>query len=214
MNLRPWIVILFTFVFLVGCSANAEQETPAPKDDASDEAEDSRVVTIGDKTFDRDDLAFYTLMSQIKLTLEKTAAKSESERTYYEEQLAYYENINVNLQSLIELYSMSLLAEEKNYFVPEEKLHDAVVSFKEKVGKNDESTALVEDFGLEKYNRHIEEYIRQTILRDRVVKELEAELKEEKPEATEREINYLLEKKFEDLYMDQTSSLEMEINLQ
>src|SRR5690625_2137133 len=161
-----------------------------------------------------DDLEFYTLMNRLKITLQMDVTKNDEEFSYLKEKVTYYENINVNLQSLIELYAMSLLAEEKNYFVPDEKLRDAVEDYNEQVAGNEEATEPVDSFGREKYNRNIEEYIRETILRDRIAGELEAELQEENPEAEEKEINYLLEKKFEDLYMDQLSTLEMEIHLQ
>ena len=208
------IFLLMLSLFLIGCTTSAESNTETTEEEQPVETNDSRVVTIQEKTFEMDDLDFYTLMNKVKLMLQKEADANENNVSYYEEQLEYYENINVNLQSLIELYAMSLLAEEKNYFVPDEKLRDAVEDFNEQVAGSEEATELVEEFGREMYNRNIEEYIRETILRDRIAGELEAELQEENPEAMEREINYLLEKKFEDLYMDQLSTLEMEIHLQ
>ncbi len=56
------------------------------------------------------------------------------------------------------------------------------------------------------------EYMRQSLLRDRVVEDLEKELKKEKPKATEPEINFELHKDFEELYMDQLKSLKIKIH--
>src|SRR5690625_6998467 len=102
-------------------------------------------------------------MNQIKLILQIDIAEGDDTIAYLEEQRTYYDNINVNLQSMIELYAMSLLAEEKNYFVPEDKLQTAIKKYNEKVSNVAEATKLIEEYGQEKYNRNIEEYIQQTI---------------------------------------------------
>src|SRR5699024_11870096 len=86
--------------------------------------------------------------------------------------------------------------------------------FNNNIEEVDEAVELIDEYGEQQYNRQIEEYIRQTMLRDRVAQELEEELIEENPEAIEEEINYLLEDKYDDLLMDQMSTLEMDIHLQ
>src|SRR5690625_2068647 len=167
-----------------------------------------------EKIFDKEDISFYNVMNKIKLILQIDVAEGDDKIAYLEEQRTYYDNINVNLQSMIELYAMSLLAEEKSYFVPEDKLQTAIKEYNEKVSNVAEANKLIEEYGQEKYNRNIEEYIRQTILRDRIAKELEEELMEENPDVGKEEINYLLEDKFEDLLMAQIASLDMNIHLQ
>lgn len=219
MKMRRGLILLLA-LFLIGCTSNAatEDTEQASADETAETAEteqtaDGKVVTIQDKTFDDDDLEFYTLMNKLKLILEMNEAESDDQTEYLEEQQTYYDNVNVNLQSMIELYAMSLLAEEKNYFVPDEKLQKLVKEFKEKVEKVEEATALIETFGEKKFNRNIEEYIRQTTLRDRIAGELKEEIEEENPDAIKDEILYMLEEKFEDLLMDQIYSLEMDIHI-
>jgi len=220
-NIRSGFLIVLSCFLLLGCTTNAATDTEQDETENQEQSEveqeeqrdDARVVTIEDKTFADEDFEFYTLMNQIKIALQIDVAESEKEVTYWEEQRAYYENVNVNLQSLIELYGMSLLAEEKNYFVPDEKLQDAVATYKERVNHVTEAVRLIEEFGQEKYNRHIEEYIRQTMLRDRIAKELEERIAEDNPEATEEEINYMVEQEFEELLMSHMATLEMEIHL-
>src|SRR5690625_6706677 len=79
-------------------------------------------------------------MNQIKLILQIDIEEGDDTIAYLEEQRTYYDNINVNLQSMIELYAMSLLAEEKNYFVPEDKLQTAIKKYNEKVSNVAEAT--------------------------------------------------------------------------
>lgn len=213
---RLTFILIISSLLLGGCTTPSEgsNEEVVEESEKKEIASDSKVVTINGKTFNEDDLEFYTLINKVKIQLQVAESNDEDQRTYYEEQLEYYDNINVNLQSLIELYAMSLLAEEKNYFVPDEKLQDAVKKFNEQVENNEASISLIESYGREKYNRNIQEYVRQTILRDRIAKELEEEVLEEKPDAEEAEISYFLEDKFEQLYAAQIATLDMEIHLQ
>ena len=220
MKLRIGFLLLLSFSLLIGCSTNAQSNTEqndgeeAQSEQQTELQTDEDVVTIEDKTFTGDDLDFYTTMNQLKLVVQIESAEDDNTVAYIEEQRTYYENINVNLHSMIELYAMSLLAEEKNYFVPDEKLLAAVEDFNDNIQEVNEAVNLIDEYGEQKYNRQIEEYIRQTMLRDRVAQELEEELIEENPEALEEEINYLLEDKYDDLLMDQMSTLEMDIHLQ
>lgn len=212
------IGLLVLSIFLIGCAANSDSEATTETEENEVEATEGNntgdVVTMQDKTFDEEDLAFYKLMNEVSIMLQINEVEDDDKIAYLEEQLAYYENVNVNLQSMIELYAMSLLAEEKNYFVPDDNLQDAVKDFNEKIANSDDATDAIEVFGDVNYNRNIEEYIRQTTLRDRIAGELKEEIKDDNPDAIDNEINYLLEDEFEELYMGQLATLDMEIHLQ
>src|SRR5690606_6190315 len=120
---RLTFILIISSLLLGGCTTPSEgsNEEVVEESEKKEIASDSKVVTINGKTFNEDDLEFYTLINKVKIQLQVAESNDEDQRMYYEEQLEYYDNINVNLQSLIELYAMSLLAEEKNYFVPDEK---------------------------------------------------------------------------------------------
>lgn len=219
MKIRMSFILVLAFLFMTACAANDASVQEEPDEKSQDNTEeqrqdDAKVVTMEGKVFTEKDLNFYTTMNQLKLLLQINTATDDDTIHFLQEQQTYYENVNVNLQSMIELYAMSLLAEEKNYFVPAEKLQAAVEDLNEEIANVKEATKLVDDYGKEAYNRNIEEYMSQSILRDRIAAELKDELIEEHPNADEKEINYLLEDKFEDLMMDQISSLEMDIHLQ
>lgn len=153
-------------------------------------------------------------MNKIKIILQIDATDDEDEKNYYREQLNYYDFTNANLQSLIELYSITLLAEEKNYFVPDEKLEKALEKYEDQIQNVPEAVDLIETFGKETYKRKLKEYVRQSMLRERVVNELKEDIEADNPDADELEINYTLEKYFDDLLMDQIASLDLEIHLQ
>src|SRR5690625_2057827 len=80
--------------------------------------------------------------NQVDINLEKEQSTIDKENIeeraeFWNEQLEYYENVNVNLQSLIETYAMSLLAEEKNFFVPDEKIETEVDKLLKQIENNE-----------------------------------------------------------------------------
>ncbi len=79
--------------------------------------------------------------------------------------------------------------------------------------KSKEATSLIEEFGEDTYKQKIDEYIRQVLLRDRIAQDLEQEVIDENPDASEEEINYLTENKYDDLYMAQMETLEVEVHV-
>lgn len=211
------IIVLFFSLLLVafGCSS---LETEVENGDSQLETNkiespfiDGKVVTIDGHTFDERDLQFHTLMNKVIVILEKAANETDADR--YDEQLDYYDYVNANLQTLIELYSMTLLAEEKHYFIPDEKLIEQKNAFRKKVDRNEEARELIQTYGEELYGEKLDEYVRQIMLRDRIVEDLEKEIAEENPHASNQEVSYLLENKFNDLYMAQMATLEVEIHV-
>lgn len=230
MRLKKWIIITLSIVFIstmTACSSDdpsgsqTDEQINSGEQTGEQTESDGDVITIQDKTFTYDDIAFHQLMNKVKIALqlekdlETLHGEEADDRTqFWNEQMAYYDHFNANLQSLIEIYSMALLAEEKNYFVPEEKLENFVNEFADKVAGNEKAEQLISDFGESEYKYHLREYIRQMTLRDRVAAELEKEIKEENPDLSEHEINYLLSQKYEDLHADQVASLELEIHVQ
>lgn len=232
MNSRKFAVIfLIIGIFLSACSNSEEQpiegdqetgEVPIEKEDNNKTAleEKDAVVTINDETFYADDLEFFTLMENIQFEInrhydqqEYEGAELEDRNVYWDEQFQYYVNVNVQLQNLIEIYAMALLAKEKNYFNPVEDIDQEVVAFYSGVENIPAVQELVVDFGETEFRRKIDEYMDYSLLRDRVVDDLIEDLKTEKPNMSEEELNYELAKAYEDLFMDHMNDLQVDIHI-
>lgn len=210
---------LLTIAFLLGACSEETEEPNTSKQQETNILED-RVITIQDKTFTKDDLEFYTLMKKIQIETNRyfdLEQQNDEERKslndYWDEQLSYYDNINVQLQHLVELYAISLLAEEKHYDVPSEKLEKEVETFRSGVKDIEKANQLILDYGEARYNQNIYDYTRQSILRDRVVADLEEQIREEQPTILDQELNYVLSKQFEELYIDQVNDLVIEVHV-
>src|SRR5699024_11749252 len=105
--------------------------------------------------------------------------------------------------SMIEIKSMSHLDEEKNYFVPDEKLEAKVEDVEKQTEANEAVGQLIQDFGESDYHYNLREYVRESTLRDRVAEDLSDDIAEENPDASENERNLLLNDEFDDLFMNQ-----------
>lgn len=231
MKNRRWLTLpcLLLVVFLIAsCASDADSNEAVDKevenqaaDESNQEEGSESIVTIDGEDMTRDDLAFYTLMDKIKIELNRAEDEEDlageelaDKNAYWDEQLAQYENVNIGLQSMIEIKSMSLLAAEKNYFVPDEKLEVKVEDFEKQTEGNEAVAQLIQEYGEKDYHYHLREYVRESTLRDRVAEDLSEDIAEENPDASEIERNFLLNDEFEDLFMDQLASLEVEIHLE
>ncbi|MFS0576079.1 hypothetical protein AB1K83_10605 [Sporosarcina sp. 179-K 3D1 HS] len=202
--------LLAAVLLLTACTAT---ETQVEQD-----VEEEPIVTIEGQSFDEEDLKFYTTMKQVEIewghlqAIKGLQGEELAERNaYWDEHKRQYANKNVQLQNLIEIHAMSLLAEEKNYFVPDEKLDREVEELTKAIQANEETWEIVQEYGEEDYRLDIREYLRKRLLRDRVYRELEKQVREELPDATDQEVNYATNSRYEDLYVEQVASLERKI---
>lgn len=220
--IRKVLVSVIIVMLLSSCSSGE------PKDESTNEQSGSvkelkssdEMVTINEKVFTKDDLDFYTLMSKVDVELKRhldketfTGEKLKDRMEYWDEQLKLYENVNVNLQKLIEIHSMALLAEEKGYYIAEKDLEKKMKDFENRIGEVEEASQFIKEYGQEKYNGYLKEYVRKSMLQEKVIDDLLTDIKKEHAETPEDEINYLLEQKYEDLYIDQVKSLDIKMNM-
>ena len=216
---RILYAVMIAAAILGGC-AEAATLADNQHEDSKEVFQEEDVVTIEGHIFTKDDLAFYTLMEKIKIELaraeetEQLKADALAEgNAYWDDKVNQYENINVQLQGLIDIYAMSLLAEEKHYFIPIEKLEEEEAAFESAVAESEKIEELIQRYGEKEYAGNLREYLRQSMLRNRVADDLKKDVLEENPEASKQEINYLVSQKYDELYMDHVAGLELEIHI-
>jgi len=178
------------------------------------------VVTIEGTTLTYNDMEFYTFIQKLKNESNRIAdAKHlqgedlEKSEAYWNTQNEHYEKTNAQLQHMIEIHSMSLLAEEKNYFVPDDQLNEAVEELKLVIESNEVLKKMLYDYGEKNFSLSIPNYMRESLLRDRIANDIEKMVLEEIPDASEQELNYEVNTRYDELAMEQLSSLEMKIHL-
>lgn len=220
------LLILIVCSFLAGCQINAasnpseEKKSDTGNEDVSMEklTNEDKVVTINGMVYTYADLKFFELMSKVEIELNRlqgqqslTGKELEDKLKYWDEQIKYHDNYNVNLSKLIEQNSMYLLAEEKGLKVDEQVLQKKIDDFTQKVDQAELAKKLIEASSSDQYNSQLNTYFEQRVLTEEIYNILKEDVKKENPDATEQEISYLTDKKYEELYMSQMESLNLTI---
>lgn len=221
-----FLLILIISSLLIGCQANGNQNIDKKnnKETATNDvnkenikAED-KVVTINGMTHTFADLKFSELMSKTEIELsrlhDQQTLKGEAlqdKLTYWDEQIKYHDNYNVNLSKMIELYSMYLLAQEKGLRVDKQELQKTIDDFKKKVEQSEPAKKLIETSTADEYENRLNTYFTQKLLVEKIYNILKEDVQKEKPDALEKEIAYLTDKKYEELYQSQIESEEIKV---
>ncbi|WNF22906.1 hypothetical protein [Mesobacillus jeotgali] len=239
MKLKTLLTLMFLAAVLIlgGCQqekqadgSSSEQKQESVAGDSSSEKNakamskdgfqaDDKIVTINGKVLSYEDLQFYQLMNKVDIELNRAADEKNLEGeelkeklSFWDEQLKYHDNFNVNLSKMMEQHTMYLLAREKGLDVETAEVNKTVEEFKVKVAQNEAASQLVSDFPADAYQNRLNNYFTERLLTQQIYDTLKADVVKEKPNASEKEIAYDTAKNYEDLYQSQIASLEIKIN--
>lgn len=208
-------VLIVFILILTGCS---KEKVDKISESVNDESE--TIVKIEEREFVAEDMEFYTFMQKVKNEINRIADAEgldgqalEETNKFWAKENERYDHVNTQLQNMIEMYAMSLLAKEKKYFIPMEKLDKELDEFNAVIAKHASIQKMIEAYGEKKYKMNSRSYTEESMLRKRIVKDLDAEIREDHPNASEQEIKYLISNAYDDLYEDHVSQLHVEINL-
>lgn len=226
-GLFTFLLILIINSLLIGCQSNRNQnadkkdlEDPTTNDVIKEniKAED-KVVTINGMVHTYADLKFTELMNKVEIELNRLHDQQslqgdqlQDKHAYWDEQIKYHDNYNVNLSKMIELYSMYLLAQEKGLRVDKEVLQKTIADYTKKVDQSEPAKKLIEASSANDYENRLTTYFTQRLVSEEIFNILKEDAKKEKPDASEQEIAYLTSKKFEELYQSQIESEEIKIH--
>ena len=202
---------------MAGCSDDKQDAADEPLPKTEQSAESEKVIEMEGTTFNKKEMEFYALMQKIFIEhnrSEDLKKNSEDEtNAYWDSQVAQYENVNVQLQSLIEVHAMALLAKEKNFFVPPEETNEAVEDIRKQMSINPEIQKLVENFGKEDFDIEISSYMEEYLLKQRVMAEIEKDVRSTRPGVSEQEISYESNAMYDELYEDQVKSMDLKFHI-
>ncbi|MBT2692268.1 hypothetical protein [Bacillus sp. ISL-55] len=180
---------------------------------------DDKVATINGKVLSYEDLQFYQLMNKVDIELNRAVDEKslqgeelKEKLAYWDDQLKYHDNFNVNLSKMMEQHTMYLLAREKGLDVETAQVRKTVEEFTTKVAQNEAASQLVSDFPADAYQNRLNNYFTEKLLTLQIYETLKDDVVKEKPNATEKEIAYDTAKSYEELYQSQIASLEIKIN--
>jgi len=219
------LLLLMISSMLISCQGNNDKtagdnkETETKNVNKENLTADDKVATINGMDHTYADLKYSELMSKVEIELnrlqdEKTLEgdKLKDKLAYWDEQINYHDNYNVNLSKMIELYSMYLLAQEKGLRVDKQQLQETIEDFNQRVEQCGPAQKLIAESPAGEYENRLETYFTQRLLSEEIFNILKEDMKKEKPDASEQEIAYLANQKYEELYQSQIESVEIQIH--
>lgn len=201
--MRKFIYVLLLISLTAACTAKQPEEA------ADSHADDA--VRIDGTVFSKKEMEFYALMEKLFIEHSRQSASSEND-AYWNQQLAQYDNPNVQLQTLIELQAMSLLAKEKGFYAHPDKVEEQVQNVRALIEEYPSIRQLAEQYS-GSFDSELFLYVEKHILKQRIIEELEKTIRAENPAVSERELAFETNERYEDLYEDQMSGLDLEIYL-
>ncbi|WP_066389697.1 FixH family protein [Neobacillus mesonae] len=176
------------------------------------------VATINGKWITSDDLAFYKLINQLQLEINREAAKKKFSGKQLEEELAYLdsqeklaEEENQLLTQIIRLRSMAMLADEKGHKASDAEVEQAVARVRGQYEEFSSAMKLIALYGEDLFWAEEKEQYKMIVLSIKVQEDVMAQVKKENLKAGEQEVLYLAQQKYEDLLVSQVNSLKIEI---
>lgn len=229
MKLRTLLILVLLAAgwILGGCQQDNKEpvtENNSSEQKAEESSEDGfqaddKVVTINGKVLSYEDLQFYQLMNKVDIELNRAADEKnlqgdelKEKLAYWDEQLKYHDNFNVNLSKMMEQHTMYLLAREKGLDIETAVVGKTVDEFTAKVAQIEAASQLVSDFPTDAYQNRLNNYFTEKLLTLQIYDTLKADVVKEKPNASEKEVAYDTTKNYEELYQSQIASLEIKIN--
>lgn len=204
--------LLLTAALLSGCQKKTTEtaSTTMPATQTVQPAtapEGADLIRIDGQGFTQADLDFAGLMLNLGV-LAQDATPDEQAAA-----LKRLDNVNIRLDHVIERYAMSLLGKEKNYAITEPQLDAARQKLQAQIDAHPAMQKLVGEYGQDRFNGRLREYLRQQVIRERIIQDLLATQKQKNPQASAKELDYNTGQAYDELYQDHADDLDIQINL-
>lgn len=165
-----------------------------------------------------EDVAFYKLINQLQLEMNREAAKKNYTGAQLDEQLAYLksqekiaEDKNNLLTQIIRLRSMAMLAKEKGHKAEPAEVEEAVSKARNQYNQYESTNALISEYGEDKFWATERQQYEMIVLSQKVQSDLVSKVKKENPSYGEQEVLFQAQKQYEELLVSQVNSLKIEI---
>lgn len=205
------LTLLLSAALLSGCQKKVSQtvgtDIPASQNVPTVSAAGADLIRINGQGFTQADLDFAGLMLKLGVLAQEAAPQEQAEA------LKRLDNVNIRLDHVIERYAMSLLGQEKHYSVTEAQIGRAQQQWQKQLDARPEMQKLVAEYGQDKFMGRLREYLRQQIIRQRIIQELLADEKRKNPRASAKELDYNTAQAYDLLYQDHADDLDIQINL-
>jgi hypothetical protein len=176
------------------------------------------VAKINGEWITDSDVAFYKVINQLQLEMNREAAKKQYSGAQLEEQLAYLksqekiaEDKNNLLTQIIRLRSMAMLAKEKGHSAEPAEVEAALDKARDQYNQYESAKALISQYGEDKFWTIERQQYEMIVLSQKIQNDLIAKVKKENPSYGEQEVLFQAQKQYEELLVSQVNSMKIEI---
>lgn len=176
------------------------------------------VATINGDWVESEDIEFYRFINKLHIAIGRETDQKNYKGDALEEAMDYWDaqeklstDQNQLLTQIIRLRAVSLLAEEKGYKSSNEEVRTEVEKVRKQYNGSEIAKKMIKEYGEKKFWDKEEKQYKLIVLSQKVQQDIIKEVKKVNPEVNEQEINYLAQKKYEELMVSQVNSLEIEI---
>ncbi|WP_312476211.1 FixH family protein [Neobacillus sp.] len=176
------------------------------------------VAKMNGEWITNEDLAFYQLINQLQLEINRETAKKKYSGKQLEEELAYLDSQekisddkNQLLTQIIRLRSMAMLADEKGHQATDAEVDQAITKVRDQYNQFESAKRLITEYGADQFWATEKQQYKMIVLSKKVQQDLVDQVKKENPKAGDQEIYYQAQQKYEELLVSQVNSLTIEI---
>jgi len=174
------------------------------------------VASINGEWITEEDIEFYRFINHLHIEMARetdrqkyTGAELEEAMTYWDTQEEMTTNQNTLISQIIRLRSMAMLGEEKGHQATKTEINSELEKVRSQYGNSETAQQLIREFGEEKFWNYQEAQYAKIVLTQKVQADIIELVKKDSPQATEQEIQFTAEKKYEELLVSQVDSLEI-----
>jgi hypothetical protein len=180
------------------------------------EANQKLVAKINNDTIYEEDLNFYKVINRIQVEMNREADRKRLQGKELEESLNFWNNQekaamdrNTLLTQIIRLHAAALLAKEKGYTASEAEVNKEIDDVKQIYNKEPNALKMIKAYGENRFwNKELSQY-QLIVLSKKVQQDVINQVKKANPKAEEKEINFLANKKYEELLVSQIGTLKI-----
>jgi hypothetical protein len=176
------------------------------------------VASINGEWITEEDVEFYRFINNLHIEMARETDKQKYTGPELEEAMKYWdtqekmnENQNTLVAQIIRLRAMAMLGEEKGHKATEEEVHAEVEKVRSQYEGSEAAKKLIQEYGEERFWKYQENQYEKIVLTQKVQADVIELVKKDSPDASDQEVQFTAEKKYEELLVSQVDSLEIEL---
>ncbi|MBY0097489.1 FixH family protein [Mesobacillus maritimus] len=176
------------------------------------------VASINGEWITEEDVDFYRFINTLHIEMARetdsekySGEELEEAMNYWDSQEEMNNNQNTLVAQIIRLRAMAMLGEEKGHQATEEEVQAEVEKVRSQYEESKAAKRLIAEYGEDKFWKYQEAQYQKIVLTQKVQADVIELVKKDSPEASDQEVRFTAEKKYEELLVSQVDSLEIEL---